>query len=171
MTCSLIHVLFSWENLASQKISLSKILDADFSYGDFFDSAGLVFNFLFFFDYCYSLGFFMWSFGLRSFHKLVTIPLKMSRFPTSEALAFLEAFCPFFLSKLFDFDCINVHSIWVFWWLCLRVSLLGSVRGVNLSSSYVVCSFPLCFELSGPNVPVVNLGRNCIHLVDSFYKG
>ena len=37
----------------------------------------------------------------------------MSGFPAPKALAFLDAFFPFFFGKFFNADGVNVHGIWI----------------------------------------------------------
>ena len=37
----------------------------------------------------------------------------MSRFSAPEAVAFLDAFLPFFLGEFFDSDGVDVHGVWV----------------------------------------------------------
>ena len=97
----------------------------------------------------------------------------MSRFSASKAAPFLEASFPFFLGEFFNLDCIDIHGIWVNFqcWLSLSVGLLCGIRGVDYSLSDGVGLFPLCFEIDGPCVPVINFCGNHIHSIDSFHKG
>ena len=58
----------------------------------------------------------------------------MSRFPALKALAFLDAFFPFFLSELFDTDGVDVHGIWIgFGVLVVSVVSLNGVKIVGFS--------------------------------------
>ena len=53
----------------------------------------------------------------------------MSRFPALKAAAFPDAFLPFFLGKLFNVDGVDVHGVWIdFWVLVVSVVSLNWVR-------------------------------------------
>ena len=56
----------------------------------------------------------------------------MSRFPAQKASAFLDAFFPFFFGEFFNADGVNIHGIWIdFWVLVVGVVSLNWVRVVG----------------------------------------
>ena len=60
------------------------------------------------------------------------VPRVVSEFSASEALAFLDAFLSFFLGEFFYADGVDVHSVWInFWILLVSVVSLNQVRVVG----------------------------------------
>ena len=56
----------------------------------------------------------------------------MSGFPAPKALAFLDAFFPFFLGEFFNADRVDIHSVWIdFGGLVVSVVFLNGVRVVG----------------------------------------
>ena len=60
-----------------------------------------------------------------------TIFHKVSGFSALKATSFLEAFFPFFFGEFLEFDCVNIHNIWINFWSLLEYSfVLGTGHGV-----------------------------------------
>ena len=56
----------------------------------------------------------------------------MSGFPASKASSFLDAFFPFFFGEFFNVDGVDVHGIWIdFWVLVVSMVSLNQVRVVG----------------------------------------
>ena len=72
----------------------------------------------------------------------------MSGFEALEALAFLDAFSPFFLGELFNMDRVDIHGIWVdFGTLVVGgVIPLNRIGVVRFLVGDGVCSVPLGFK-------------------------
>ena len=96
----------------------------------------------------------------------------MSRFPASKASSFLDAFLPFFFGKFFNVDGVDIHGIWIdFWVLVVSVVSLNWVRVVGFLQSDVICSVPLGFEVDSPSIPLIDRGRYSVHAIDSLHEG
>ena len=56
----------------------------------------------------------------------------MSGFPASKATSFLDALFPFFFGEFFNADGVNIHGVWIgFWVLVVGMVSLNWVRVVG----------------------------------------
>ena len=96
-----------------------------------------------------------------------------SGFSASKAMAFPDAFFPFFLGEFFNVDGVDIHSIWINFWLgvvILIVVLSCGVMVVRVSVGNSVCCIPLGFEVHGMRVPVFKCGGNSVCGIESFHE-
>ena len=96
----------------------------------------------------------------------------VSGFSASKASSFPDAFFPFFFSKFFYVDGVDIHSVWInFWALVVSMVSLDWVGVIGFLRGNGIRSVPLGFEVDGTDVPVVDCGRDSVHSIDSFHEG
>ena len=93
----------------------------------------------------------------------------MSAFSASEAKSSLSTAFLFFGGQLGDFDCINIHSIVVFYFQGGGKGLEGLGGPFTLLSD-LVSLIPLVLELSSFGVPLINFCRDSVKGYDSFHQ-
>ena len=96
----------------------------------------------------------------------------MSWFTTFEAKVVLKTPLPFFRGEFLDSDGIDIHGIWVLFFLGVVVipAVLEGNKWVISPLGNFICPFPNLFEMKGLLVPFLHGGWDNVHGVNSSHK-